>query len=112
MNLEEKKKKLQSLNEQDLRGKVLIPLFRALGFSDIYETHGAMEKGKDIIFRETSKMLTPVVHAAVVTTANVTGRVEDSNSAKRILAQVEMALDEPSRISKQDEILKSIGAVL
>jgi hypothetical protein len=95
MNLEEKKKKLQSLNERELRGKVLIPLFQALGFSDVYETHGPTEKGKDMIFRETSKLGEPVVHAAVVSTSNITARVEDSSSAQRIIDQVRMALDEP-----------------
>lgn len=95
MNLEDKKRKLQSLTERELRGKLLIPLFQALGFSDVYETHGPTEKGKDIIFRETSKMGESVVHAAVVSTEDMTARVEDSNSAKRILNQVEMALDEP-----------------
>jgi len=92
MNPEEKKKKLQSLTERELRGNGSCTLFQALGFSDVYETHGPTEKGKDIIFRETSKMGDPVVHTAVVSRADLTARVEDSNSAKRILDQVEMAL--------------------
>lgn len=41
--------KLRSLSEADLRRKVLIPLFRAMGFRDVVELHGSGELGKDIV---------------------------------------------------------------
>jgi hypothetical protein len=50
MTFEQKKEKLQSLLEHELRGKLLVPLFQAAGYSDVHEFHGPREKGKDIIF--------------------------------------------------------------
>jgi hypothetical protein len=95
MTLKEKKKKLQSIDERELRENVLVPLLQALGYSGVYTFHGPTEKGKDIIFRETSKIGESIVYAAVVSTANITAKVGDPNSAQRILDQVQMALDEP-----------------
>ena len=40
---------LKTLTESDLRTKVLIPLFQAMGFRDVSEHHGTDEFGKDIV---------------------------------------------------------------
>jgi len=95
MRFEDKRKRLQSLSERELRQEVIVPLFQAAGYSGVYEFHGPTEKGKDIIFREITVLGDVFVHAAVVSTHDLTGTVGDSRSALRILEQVEMALNEP-----------------
>lgn len=95
MKHDEKSKKLLGLNEQELRQQVLIPLLKGMGFSDIYEFHGHREKGKDLIFREVSQMKEVFIHAAVVSTKDITGTTGEAKSSERILDQVRMALEEP-----------------
>ena len=95
MNFDEKIKKISSLTEKDLRHLALIPLLKSMGFSDVYEFHGAREKGKDLIFREVSQMKEVFIHAAVVSAKDITGSTGDSKSSERILDQVRMALEEP-----------------
>jgi hypothetical protein len=95
MKYEDKLNKLKELREAELYRSVIIPLLQAIGYSNVHENHGVSEKGKDIIFREVSKLKDIYIHAAVVSTKNITGKVGDSQSASRILEQVEMALNEP-----------------
>lgn len=95
MRYEDKVKKIKELRESELYRSVLIPLLQAIGYSNVHEYHGVSEKGKDIIFREVSKLKDIYAHAAVVSTKDITGKVGDSQSASRILEQVEMALNEP-----------------
>ncbi|MCD4692383.1 MAG: hypothetical protein K8R79_05685, partial [Calditrichales bacterium] len=83
------------LNEKRLRQLVLIPLLKGMGFSDVYEFHGVIEKGKDLIFREVSQMKEVFIHASVVSVKDITGSTGDSKSSERILDQVRMALEEP-----------------
>ena len=95
MKYEDKSNKLKGLRESELYRRVIIPLLQAIGYSNVHEYHGVSEKGKDIIFREVSKLKDTYIHAAVVSTKDITGKVGDSQSASRILEQVEMALNEP-----------------
>lgn len=95
MKYEEKAERLAKLTELEFRQQVLIPLLKAMGFSDVHEFHGTDEKGKDLIFREVSRLKEVFVHAAVVSKNDITGKVGDTKSAERILAQVRMALEEP-----------------
>ena len=94
MTRDEKLERLGSLKESVLRAQVLVPLMDALGFADVHEFHGAREKGKDIIIREASRLGEIFVHAAVVSTQDITGTVGDAKSAERILDQVRQALEE------------------
>lgn len=46
--------RLLDMDEARLRRDVLVPLFREMGFRDVFEYHGqAMEQGKDIVTRQT-----------------------------------------------------------
>jgi len=47
MNIREK---LQTLSEDDLRKKVIIPMMYALGCINVRDTHGPYEKGKDVVY--------------------------------------------------------------
>jgi len=95
MKHEEKLRQLRKLPESALRQQVLVPLMGALGFADVYEFHGPREKGKDVIFREASRLGEIFAHAAVVSTHDITGTVSDTKSVERILDQVRRALEEP-----------------
>jgi len=95
MKLEEKLEQLGKLKESELRRQVLAPLLGALGFADVHEFHGPREKGKDLIFREASRLGEVFVHAAVVSTHDITGTVGDTKSAERILDQVRQVIEEP-----------------
>lgn len=97
MKTDLKLQRLRKLDERTLRREVLIPLFRAAGYSDVLEHHGPTEHGKDIIFREVSRLREVFVHAVVVTTHDINGRVGDDKNAARMLEQVEQALNEPYR---------------
>ncbi len=44
-----KASELANLTERSLRAEVLIPLFQAMGFKEVTETHGSDELGKDIV---------------------------------------------------------------
>ncbi|MDO8635888.1 MAG: NACHT domain-containing protein, partial [Dehalococcoidia bacterium] len=50
MNIEEKLKVLQDFSEKELVNKVVLPLFKCMGFMDIRKTHGSGEKGLDLVF--------------------------------------------------------------
>lgn len=64
-NLQDVVKKLESLNEKELR-HILVQMFRELEFQEVIENHGSQEYGKDIVFYETTKLGKVVWHACVV----------------------------------------------
>ena len=41
--------RLLEMRESELRKDVLIPLFKAMGYRDVYDYPGSGEKGKDIV---------------------------------------------------------------
>lgn len=59
------KEKLQSITEDDLRKKVIIPMMYALGCIDVRDTHGPYEKGKDVVY-ETDHLLRKKVYGAII----------------------------------------------
>ncbi|MCL4549471.1 MAG: hypothetical protein M1495_12980 [Bacteroidetes bacterium] len=94
MKYEEKREKLVEMHESALRSLVIIPLLKSIGYSDVYEFHSSIEKGKDILFREVSKLGESFIHSVVVSTEDINGKVTDSKSASKILEQVEMVFNE------------------
>lgn len=66
MKYEDKKETVKKLSESELRRNVIVPLLKAAGYSDVHEFHGAIEKWKDILFREPNKLGESFVHAVVV----------------------------------------------
>lgn len=94
MKYEAKIKSIKELNENKLRNSVIIPLLKAMGFQNVHEFHGSTERGKDIIFSETTKFGDNKIHAIVVSTKDITGAVQDNNSAYRILEQIEKSMNE------------------
>jgi len=96
MKLEEKIKLIQSLNETELREKLLIPLFTKMGFIDPILHHHSNEKGKDIILKEFDQKFKKTYYLAVVVKAgDVTGSASSSSSYFTLLNQIKQSLNEP-----------------
>jgi two-component sensor histidine kinase len=96
IDLESKATYIASLNESQLRFRIIIPLLSRMGLYDVKEYHGGVaEKGKDIVCRYRDP-LGETHHVAIVVKArNIHGAVGRSGSASEVLFQVEQALQEP-----------------
>jgi hypothetical protein len=65
---------LKSLLEKNLCLEVLIPLFRAMGYSDVRYYHGgSLEQGKDIVMWKHDELKGRVNYAVVVKAEKITG---------------------------------------
>src|SRR5690606_11614519 len=96
MTLENKKKIIQSLNEAELREKLLIPLFTKMGFIDPILHHHSNEKGKDIILKEFDSKFKKTEYLSVVVKAgDVTGSSSGSSGYFALLNQIKQSLNEP-----------------
>lgn len=108
------------MSEAELREQVLIPLFRAMGFRDVYHYHGgALEVGKDIVMWKPDDFGQRTNYAAVVKAKRISGKTTGSSSAGEILTQVQQVFGEPFKdpVTGSDETVhrcfvacsKSIG---
>jgi hypothetical protein len=96
MTLEEKIKQVQILKEDELREKILIPLFSKMGFLDPILHHHSNEKGKDIVIKEYDPKFKKITYIAVVVKAgDVNGSASSSSSYFALLNQVKQAFNEP-----------------
>lgn len=96
MTQEKKLEIIQSLNEADLREKVLIPLFSKMGFIDPILHHHSGEKGKDIILKEVDTKFNKINYLSVVVKAgDVTGSASSSSGYFTLINQVKQSLNEP-----------------
>ena len=86
---------LRKLNESQLRKEVLVPLFEKMGFKDVIQYHGSVEKGKDIIFYELDKFDEKIYTGVVVKAGDITGSVSSSSGAMNVLNQIQQTLNEP-----------------
>lgn len=87
---------IQSLNEADLRQKVLIPLFTKMGFIDPILHHHSNEKGKDIVLKEIDTKFKKNYYLSVVVKAgDVTGSASGSSSYFALINQIKQSLNEP-----------------
>lgn len=87
---------IEALNEADLRREVLSPLFIAMGFRDVEETHGMEELGKDIVMWKPD-IVRIRQNFAVVAKA---GRI-DSKNREEVLRQIDecFGADYPNPVS-------------
>ncbi len=95
MEKKEKLDMLRKLNESRLRKEVLVPLFEKMGFKDVIEYHGSVEKGKDIIFYEMDKFDNKIYTGVVVKAGDITGSASSSSGAMNVLNQIQQTLNEP-----------------
>ena len=70
-------------------------LLRKMGREDVRITHGASEKGKDIVFYGPSGLLERSLFACVVKNERIVGSIGNRTSAKEVLQQAEQAFSEP-----------------
>lgn len=85
------RKQLLAMDEAELREKVLIPLFRAMGFQDVFHHHGSNERGKDIVmWRPDQDGFRPRINfAVVVKEKKITGQARGNSSAAEVRFQIE-----------------------
>ena len=81
---------ITEMDEAALRTKVLIPLFEAMGFHDVYHHHGgALEQGKDIIMWRYGVLNEKENYAVVAKATNISGKARGTGSAGEIRTQIE-----------------------
>lgn len=65
---------VESLNESDLRRKVLLPLFVAMGFREVTEYHGPQEFGKDLLMWKPDLIRSRQNYAVVAKASKINSR--------------------------------------
>ena len=85
---------IEGMKEAELRERVLIPLFTAMGFIDVKHYHGgAGEKGKDIIMARPDALGVLEYYAVVVLAERISGKAEGSRStASKVFFQIRQSL--------------------
>jgi hypothetical protein len=87
---------LAELDETRMRTRVLIPLFKAMGFRDIEHYHGgSQEHGKDIIMWRPEGLRERVNYGVVVKAKRVSGKASGTSSAGEVRIQIEQCFDKP-----------------
>lgn len=93
---------LVSMNEADLRDRVLKPLLVAIGFRDVTLWHGGvLEQGKDFVAWMPDALGQPIWTAVVAKAGKITGSVHGNGSAGDVGNQIRQAFNSafPSPIS-------------
>ena len=87
------KQLIGQMKEDQLSREVLIPLFKAMGYRDVFYYHGGSgEQGKDIVFWESDKLETRKNYAVVVKSVNITGQAKSvKGAAGEVATQVQQA---------------------
>jgi hypothetical protein len=81
-------------DEASLR-QALVQLLVRMNREQVTPTHGAQEKGKDIIFYSPGGFGERRLFACVVKNGRITGQVDSPSGAGALIAQVEQSFDEP-----------------
>jgi Restriction endonuclease len=83
------KKEFQNLKEDRLVDEVLIPLFRKMGYKDVYKYHGGSgELGKDIVFWDEDRTGARTNYVVVVKAVKLSGKAQ---AAEEVAGQVRQA---------------------
>src|SRR4051812_4156623 len=86
------KDQIKNMEEKPLREQVLIPLFKEMGFNDVYHYDGGPgEKGKDIVMWTQGKINERINYAVVVKSKKVSGKASGTNSAGDVCTQIQQA---------------------
>ena len=86
---------VQSLSEKELTTKLLIPLFKALGFARVEYSGGPTEEGKDIICWRRDELDEVDLAVAQVKKFKLTRPADHSRSLQTILNQLSQASEKP-----------------
>src|SRR4051812_22651694 len=83
------REEVEKMSESDLRTRVLIPLFDAMGYKDVRLYHGLSgEQGKDIVMWKPEDISPRVNYAVVAKKKSISGQVQGSGSAGEVATQV------------------------
>lgn len=86
-----KKRKRNDNNEEALR-ELLIRLFKAMGFRDVFHHHGgSQEQGKDITMWKAGDLGERINYAVVVKSGDITGKVAGKGGAGDVQTQVQQS---------------------
>lgn len=89
---------LLTMREKTFRADVLMPLFKAMGYKDVVEDHGATEKGKDIVMWRREGVRERVNYAVVVKAERLTGQASGpSSSASNVVFQIQQCFNSTFR---------------
>lgn len=98
------KEEIQALPENKLRQSVLIPLFREMGFRDVFEYHGGpQEQGKDIVMWKAEELRERTNFAVVVKATKITGQASGKSSAAEVCFQIQQAFGSAYKDSQTGE---------
>lgn len=86
---------LQTLSEPEFTELVLIPLLHAMHYTEIRNTHGPQEYGKDLVFADQKPLEGEIYYAGVVKQRKLKGAVSDSLSIREVVYQAKQAISEP-----------------
>lgn len=90
------KNDITRMSENELRTKVLIPLFRAMGYQDVVDHHGGPhEQGRDIVMWKADSHHGRQNYAVVAKAERVSGRVEGRGSAGVVVFQTLQCFGKP-----------------
>jgi hypothetical protein len=84
---------IQAMNEDDLRRRVLMPLFRKMGFRDVMLYHGSiLEQGKDIVMWKPDDFTARQNYAVIAKVGRITGSVTGRSGAGGVFVQLQQAI--------------------
>lgn len=95
MNSQDKIKILKTLNEDELRRELIVPMLDKMEFKGTTIYHGAREHGKDIICFDYDKLGLKYYLGIVAKTGDLNGSVSSNQGLREIIYQVEQCFDIP-----------------
>jgi hypothetical protein len=84
---------IQSMKEDELSRKVIIPLLKGMGFQDVYYHHGGIiEQGKDIVCWKYDELTARKNYALVIKVVPITGQAKaGKGTAGEVATQIQQA---------------------
>lgn len=86
---------MQDLLEADLTKNYLIPLFEAMGFTNVEYHGGTDERGKDVLMWDTNKLGRKSLVAVQVKKVQLSGSSSSKEGLARLISQLNQAALEP-----------------
>jgi len=95
---------LASLKEEELCKEILVPLFRGMGYRDVFHYHGGvLEQGKDIVMWKWDDLGVRQNWGVVVKAKDVTGKISGSSSAGEVAHQIKQCFSHNFRDTTSGE---------
>jgi len=95
MTNQEKRQKIEKLDEKALRETVLLPLLSQMGLRAVTIYHGPRERGKDIVAYDLDRFGNQEYIAVVAKATDLDGSVSSDRGLREVLFQIEQCFDVP-----------------